>query len=382
MRRGSRSQSAEPDSDQASGRPSSIRSSRRMSLRMPSFKKGSKDNQEEEIAPPVPAVPDRTKSYSKRNISASPAAAAPIATSTSPVANDSPRMRSYAQTNGNGTAATNGASSASPAGYPSSEKKEAAVSPPASQEETKQNGASNGILGGATALVAGTAAAAGGAVAAITGLGGAKTEGTNGKAGYDSDEDSDEFHDAELADIAEGSEDEDETPHTRHRGMSDGAVMGAGAIRSSSPEPSLTTATTNDSGSRATSQIGSTASYKRRSGSVPTGSADTSTPSDNKAKKETPQHVREKAARVAKLGFDDFKQTSEEMTEDIGVARKALHLFLNSHMIEAERIIEVHADKRMYYALGWGLIATIKGFMVSDPKIRKKQGQEGCCVRL
>lgn len=400
MRRGSRSQSTEPDSDSYSNyngggggasRPSSIRSSRRMSLRMPSFKKGGNAREEDDVPPPVPAVPtDRSKSYSRKNVNATSNGNGNAANGTTSPASTSPnpedaRMRSYSKLiNGNGNS-NGGASEGLPPssrGYsapPSSQpaatsQKQEELKPKQQQQQANGTSSSNGILGSTAAIVAGGAAAAGGAVASITGLGSKKEDEStsNGYGAYDSDEESDEFHDAELADIAEGTEDEDESPQqqpTRHRGLSDGAVLGSNIPRSSSPETTTTNTTTNDNGtSRTNSQIGSTASYKRRSGSVPTGAASSessSTPNDNKAKKETPQHVREKAARVAKLNFDDVKQSGEEMIEDIGVARKALHLFLNSHMIEAEKIIEVHADKRMYYALGWGLIATIKGFMVS-----------------
>ncbi|GAC76535.1 40S ribosomal protein S7 [Moesziomyces antarcticus T-34] len=82
---------------------------------------------------------------------------------------------------------------------------------------------------------------------------------------------------------------------------------------------------------------------------------------------EDEQAVRDKAARVAKLTANDVKITPQQLRDDIEVARHALNLFLNSRMIEAERIIEEYADSRLYYALGYALIATIKGFMTFEP---------------
>jgi PleD family two-component response regulator len=74
--------------------------------------------------------------------------------------------------------------------------------------------------------------------------------------------------------------------------------------------------------------------------------------------------VREKAARVAKLTFDDVKMDADEMERDIKEARRALNLFLNSRMLEAEEIMKKYSDRKLYYALGDALIAVIKGFMV------------------
>lgn len=91
------------------------------------------------------------------------------------------------------------------------------------------------------------------------------------------------------------------------------------------------------------------------------------TANDAKAKGDVSQAVRDKAARVAKLTAADVKISTKDLRDDIEVARGALNLFLNSRMLEAERIIEEHADRRLYYALGYALIATIKGFMTFEP---------------
>ncbi|KAK0546420.1 hypothetical protein OC846_004652 [Tilletia horrida] len=84
--------------------------------------------------------------------------------------------------------------------------------------------------------------------------------------------------------------------------------------------------------------------------------------------KEITQKAKDKAARASKLKFDDVKQDTAQLEEDLATCHKALHLFLNSRMIEAERILEEHADKRLYYALGLSVISVIKGFMTFEPQ--------------
>lgn len=74
----------------------------------------------------------------------------------------------------------------------------------------------------------------------------------------------------------------------------------------------------------------------------------------------------ERSARIAKLTTKDVQQSPNELMEDIGVIMHALHLFLNSRMVEANNIVEVHADKRIYYALAYALLATIKAFMTFE----------------
>lgn len=74
----------------------------------------------------------------------------------------------------------------------------------------------------------------------------------------------------------------------------------------------------------------------------------------------------ERSARIAKLTTKDVQQSSEELKEDIGVITHALNLFLNSRMVEANDIVAVHADKRIYYALAYALLATIKAFMTFE----------------
>ncbi|MCO5565320.1 hypothetical protein L7F22_018993 [Adiantum nelumboides] len=281
------------------------------------------------------------------------------------------------------------------------------------EEEGEES--SKGVLGGAVAAITGAGAAAGGAAAAIA----SKVTGNGQHREEDEDDYSsqDEFHDADLGDIEEHDEEEDQsTEHHqiqqqsrpsasqreashqsnssrhRHRGLSEGEGMalggaGAGAAlatanhnkskdssygakRSSSPDQTLSSnraSSIKSNSSRAPSQLRGTSGAKRRSGSVPSGN-DTQTPTDAKARNETPFYVREKSARVRKLTYDDVVMTEEEMFADIKEARKALNLFLNSRMLEAEEMIAKYADQKLYYALGDALIAVIKGFMTFEPE--------------
>jgi len=89
---------------------------------------------------------------------------------------------------------------------------------------------------------------------------------------------------------------------------------------------------------------------------------------DERAGQEATQKAKDKAARAAKLKFADVQQSEAELNEDIATCHKALNLFLNSRMIEAECILEQHADKRLYYALGLSVISVIKGFMTFEPE--------------
>lgn len=241
-----------------------------------------------------------------------------------------------------------------------------------------------GYIGAATAAVGG-----------LLGFAGAR-EADKADDGYQSESDGseDEFHDAELGDIHEDDEEQEtsgekdrsdeESEHEeeaspapaprsptskqsayaragRSRGVSESSGRDeaksskksrkGGAIsarRTGSPEQMDESAANPSAGP---ARLKGTSAAKRRAGSEPVGQAEedgpTSTPSDAKAKKETPADVKEKSARVAKMGYDDVKEDTEEMRDDIETARGALHLFLNSRMIEAEDIIKTKADYRM-----------------------------------
>ncbi|CBQ71793.1 conserved hypothetical protein [Sporisorium reilianum SRZ2] len=182
----------------------------------------------------------------------------------------------------------------------------------------------------------------------------------------------DDFHDAPLADISEGEEEEDDH-HSHHRGAYAAATLaGAGAAarhRRNKSGSSDRSVPNGDAGRSSAYKPKGTAGASRRAGPADDAKlpGHVSSSSDTRARSETSQAVKDKAARVAKLTASDVSITAQQLREDIEVARKALNLFLNSRMIEAERIIEEYADSRLYYALGYALIATIKGFMTFEP---------------
>ncbi|UZJ52370.1 hypothetical protein CBS101457_001690 [Exobasidium rhododendri] len=353
----SRQSSLEPesaaadDSSAVNGRSRRISSvsSRRMSLRMPKFRKGSsggtsnpsspRDDEEEEEAAvereDTPPMPARNNNYAKES---------------------------------NGRKAT------------TSPEKEVPLHPQSrrgNDAEKEEKDEQQGYVGGAIAAVSGATVAVGGVAAAIASRVTGQTPNADSRNNYDSEDSDDEFHDAEpdLHDIAEGDEEDHHSVNNspnqgrvgRHRGISEGEGVamsrnGMGA-RSGSPEP------TAQGSVQSTAPLDGKRSSggKRRSESAPFHGDATRTPVDAKAKKETPLLVREKAARVAKLTYDDVKLEEDEMRADIKVARGALHLFLNSRMFEAEEIVAQHSDRKLYYALGDALIAVIKGFMTFEP---------------
>lgn len=377
--------------------------SRRMSVRIPGLRKkssvpnnrqrsmGATNNDE---APPVPPLSDEhadaasTPSTGSRKAKKSSAAAASPPTISNGVEHDTSVPEHPHRPKGNGKQERKG-----------------------QQQGVKER---KGILGGATAAVAGAGAAAGGAAAALASKATGKTDdagkgkenGDRHYGDYSDESDDDVFHDADLDDIAEGEgEDDDQTDndqqkdaesarprstsgksgsnHGRHRGLSEGEGMalGAGATggaaaaarRSGSSKKSDEADSQNrpvskrSSSSKTPSQLRGTSGAKRRSGSAPVGD-EKNTPVDQKAREETPVYVREKAARVRKLTYDDVSMSESEMRADIKAAREALHLFLNSRMIEAEEIIAKYSDRKLYYALGDAIIAVIKGFMTFEPE--------------
>lgn len=191
--------------------------------------------------------------------------------------------------------------------------------------------------------------------------------------------DDDDFHDAPLADISEGEEEEEEHHHHHHnhRGAEAGATtaLTGGAAAAARHRRNKSGSSGRSVGNGGTYNGGSsykpkgTAGASRRAGPATDAGirGHVSSSADIRARADTSQAVKDKAARVSKLSAKDVTITTDELREDIEVARKALNLFLNSRMIEAERIIEEYADSRLYYALGYALIATIKGFMTFEP---------------
>ncbi|KAM0755093.1 hypothetical protein T439DRAFT_309959 [Meredithblackwellia eburnea MCA 4105] len=108
--------------------------------------------------------------------------------------------------------------------------------------------------------------------------------------------------------------------------------------------------------------------------------------SEGRARPDPPRRKMSKAARLAEearespanarpaankalnqLTFEDVKLSEQDLREDIGVVWKAMHLFLNSRMIEAEDICTSAADHRLYYSVGYALIQTIKSLATFEP---------------
>ncbi|WFD27207.1 hypothetical protein MNAN1_002203 [Malassezia nana] len=73
-----------------------------------------------------------------------------------------------------------------------------------------------------------------------------------------------------------------------------------------------------------------------------------------------------RAARMSKLTTRDVAQSTESLFEDIGVARKALHLFLNSRMNDAYDLVEGKSESRLYYAVAYAILSTIKAIMTFE----------------
>jgi len=284
--------------------------------------------------------------------------------------------------------------------------------PQAEQQQQGYFGRAAGVLAGGAAAVTGVVGAA---ASAVVGNGGAEEQqqGANNNGGrrraqVEDSDDEDEFHDADLSHISERSEESEAVGHrqhkhqpsreevnaqrlradeeehggaqqtssgVRHRGQSapphalpphhDDDASVSTYSRNSSRAPQESDQATTTAASR-NSMAPSTTGTRKYAGSVSSAAGTVTTVGDaGRMKKETPEYVRQKAATVAKLKFDDCKQDEDDMKKDIEEARRALNLFLNSKMLEAEDIVKKYADRKLYYALGAALIAVIKGFMVS-----------------
>lgn len=383
-------------------------SSRRLSLKLPGklSRKRSSSAVPDDDVPPVPSLPDGSQNRTPSTTSAGADSASRTSSNgraapegypagVAAPATDTPRKTSVRTGSKKSSQESSHDVSASAASPRKANGRSSTNNGPSSTTENKPDERS--YLGAATAAVATAGAAVGGTAAALA----SRVTGKGADDGYnsESDDDDDVFHDAELADIEEGEEDDvsssshkvaspskqsSQTRTGRHRGLSEASGTQIATHRTNSPTNVDGDQSTGDAGIAAVgaasspgpSKLKGTSGAKRRAGSTPIPASSSAsiaedsnaTPQDAKAKKDVPAEVREKAARVAKLRFDDVTQSTDEMYEDIKVARGALHLFLNSRMIEAEEIIKEHADKRMYYALGYGLIATMKGFMTFEPE--------------
>ncbi|KAI5480893.1 outer membrane protein, IML2, mitochondrial/Tetratricopeptide repeat protein 39 [Pseudohyphozyma bogoriensis] len=71
---------------------------------------------------------------------------------------------------------------------------------------------------------------------------------------------------------------------------------------------------------------------------------------------------------LSSLTFDDVKLTDDELKGDIDSIFVALHLFMNSRMVEAEEICMSASDHRLYYSVGFALIQSIKSLATFEPE--------------
>ncbi|WFD31576.1 hypothetical protein MSPP1_002615 [Malassezia sp. CBS 17886] len=79
-----------------------------------------------------------------------------------------------------------------------------------------------------------------------------------------------------------------------------------------------------------------------------------------------PEETRARSARIHKLTMRDVQLSTDELYADIATARKALHLFLNSRMFEAYGIVHEQSERRLYLAVAYALLSTIKAVMTFE----------------
>ncbi|PKI83961.1 hypothetical protein MVES_001861 [Malassezia vespertilionis] len=73
-----------------------------------------------------------------------------------------------------------------------------------------------------------------------------------------------------------------------------------------------------------------------------------------------------RSERMSMLTYDEVALTTEELEADIAQARYAMHLFLNSRMTEAYEHVSAKSERRLYYAVAFALLSTIKGVMTFE----------------
>ncbi|KDE04974.1 hypothetical protein MVLG_04622 [Microbotryum lychnidis-dioicae p1A1 Lamole] len=71
---------------------------------------------------------------------------------------------------------------------------------------------------------------------------------------------------------------------------------------------------------------------------------------------------------LSSLTSDDVALQESDVKEDIATVWKAMHLFMSSRMIEAEDICLAACDNRLYYAVGYALIQSIKSLATFEPE--------------
>ena len=67
----------------------------------------------------------------------------------------------------------------------------------------------------------------------------------------------------------------------------------------------------------------------------------------------TPRKRTKKGKPMNQLKYDDVKLPDEDVREDIDAVWEAMHLFMNSRMIESEDICLSAADHRLYFSVGY-----------------------------
>ena len=78
------------------------------------------------------------------------------------------------------------------------------------------------------------------------------------------------------------------------------------------------------------------------------------------------EQAKGRAERVGKLKTADVQTSTEELYEDLNTARRAMHLFMNSRMNEAYLLVTDKSENRLYHAVAFALLSTIKAMMTFE----------------
>ncbi|WFD44091.1 hypothetical protein MPSI1_002756 [Malassezia psittaci] len=78
------------------------------------------------------------------------------------------------------------------------------------------------------------------------------------------------------------------------------------------------------------------------------------------------EQAKGRSERVAKLKTSDVMISTEELYKDLDIARQAMHLFMNSRMKEAYNLVADKSEIRLYHAVAFALLSTIKAMMTFE----------------
>lgn len=78
------------------------------------------------------------------------------------------------------------------------------------------------------------------------------------------------------------------------------------------------------------------------------------------------EQAKGRAERMAKLKTSDVQTSTEELYDDLNTARRAMHLFMNSRMNEAYLRVTDKSECRLYHAVAFALLSTIKAMMTFE----------------